>query len=339
MLFFDSPFTSPYDNLALEEHLFTTLPKGESALLLWQNDNTIVVGKNQNAAAEVNLAYVNANGIRVARRCSGGGAVYHDMGNLNFTIITTQRQFEAFHFQSFVTPVLQALASFGLQAEFTGRNDLTLNGKKFCGNAQYAKGDKLLHHGCIMLSTDLTKVGNALTANKKKFDTKAVKSVASRVTTINAQAERPIAMAEFKARLQQFVFAEGGMTPYVLSVQDSAAIARLSREQYATPAWIYKTLGAYHTTNEQRFAWGLVQVAFDAKDGKIAQIDFAGDFFGAQSIDALCAALVGAPLDASLCDVLARLDVAQYLQGATPQEIASFILAATAGGGSLPASK
>ncbi len=331
MLFFDSPFTSPYDNLALEEHLFTTLPEGESALLLWQNDNTIVVGKNQNAAAEIDIAYVKATGIRVARRLSGGGAVYHDMGNLNFTIITTQRQFEAFHFQSFVTPVLETLASFGLHAEFTGRNDLTLNGKKFCGNAQYAKGNKLLHHGCIMLSTDLGKVGKALTANKKKFDTKAVKSIASRVTTINAQAATPIEMADFKAKLQAFVFANADMTPYDFTAQDRAAVLQKSREKYATNAWIYKALGAYHSTNEARFAWGLAQVAFDAKDGKIAQIDFAGDFFGKQSVDTLCAALVGAPLDGSLRGVLAQLNIADYMQGATPEEISDFILAATAG--------
>ncbi len=331
MLFFDSPFTSPYDNLALEEHLFATLPEGESALLLWQNDNTIVVGKNQNAAAEIDIAYVKANGIKVARRLSGGGAVYHDMGNLNFTIITTQRQFEAFHFQSFVTPVLKTLASFGLSAEFTGRNDLTLNGKKFCGNAQYAKGNKLLHHGCIMLSTDLSKVGKALTANKKKFDTKAVKSVASRVTTINAQTEIPIAMADFKAKLQAFVFANADMTPFDFTPQDRVTVLQKSREKYATNAWIYRTMGAYHSTNEARFGWGLVQVAFDAKGGKIAQIDFAGDFFGKQSVDALCDALVGAPLDGQLCGVLSQLNIADYMQGATPAEISDFVLAATAG--------
>lgn len=294
MLFFESPFTSPYQNLALEEHLFATLPAGESALLLWQNENTIVVGKHQNAAQEIDPDYVAAHGIKVARRLSGGGAVYHDMGNLNFTIITPTAAFEALHFQSFVKPVLETLAYFGLQGEFTGRNDITLDGKKICGNAQYSKDGKLLHHGCIMLSTDLSQVGKALRANAKKFDTKAVKSVASRVTTINAQAQSPISMAEFKAKLTAFALADSPMQPLTLSAADRAAIAQLSDEKYSTAAWIYHRLptnhsqagaaqaaastppmpeeraqGRAHTeqpqaattqiTKEMRFTWGLVQ--------------------------------------------------------------------------------
>ncbi|MFI3168468.1 MAG: biotin/lipoate A/B protein ligase family protein [Faecalibacterium sp.] len=297
MLFFDSPFTNPYQNLALEEHLFTTLPTGESALLLWQNENTIVVGKHQNAAQEINPDYVATHGIKVARRLSGGGAVYHDMGNLNFTIITPTAAFEALHFQSFVKPVLETLTFFGLQGEFTGRNDITLDGKKICGNAQYAKNGKLLHHGCIMLSTDLSQVGKALRANAKKFDTKAVKSVASRVTTINTQAQAPIQMAEFKAKLTAFALAESPMQPLTLSTADRAAITQLSEEKYSTVAWIYHRLptsdaqhptpAGHATTNtrqtmrtghpqrtvhtgqpqtdtaqitkEMRFAWGVVQ--------------------------------------------------------------------------------
>ncbi len=328
MLFFDSPFLSPYDNLALEEHLFATLPEGESALLLWQNDNTIVVGKNQNAAAEVNTDYVAAHHIRVARRLSGGGAVYHDLGNLNFTIITPQAQFDAFHFKIFVTPVLETLASFGLTGAFTGRNDITLNGKKICGNAQYNKGKKLLHHGCIMLSTDLSQVGKALCVNQKKFETKAVKSVASRVTTINAEAQTPITMAEFKEQLRSHVFADTPMQEYTLSAQDMGAIQTLSREKYATHAWIYQNTPAHTLQAEQRFGWGLVQVSLQVKQQQIEAVQFFGDFFDALPTEALSAQLVGASLDESLLLRLEQIDVTQHLQGSTPSEIYQLLLSA-----------
>ncbi len=321
MLFFDSPFTSPYDNLALEEHLFTTLPAGESALLLWQNDNTIVVGKHQNALQEINAAYVRAQGIQVARRLSGGGAVYHDMGNLNFTIITPKAQFEALHFDTFVTPVLETLASFGLTATFTGRNDLTLDGKKFCGNAQYSKGKKLLHHGCIMLHTDLSQVGKALCVNQKKLDAKAVKSVSSRVTTINAVASTPIAMADFKARLQAQVFADAPMTHYALTEADRTAIATLSTEKYATDGWIYHRRGQIAPPKELRFGWGLAQAWVQAEHGQITALTFAGDFFEAKPVEELAARLIGAPLDERLLPLLKEVQVGQYLQGAAAQDL------------------
>ena len=149
--------------------------------MLWQNSNTIVVGKYQNTAEEINQAFVDAHGIRVVRRLSGGGAVYHDTGNLNFTFIVDQDTAPGLNFKIFVRPVVEALARFGVHAEFTGRNDLTIGGMKFSGNSQYAKHGRLLHHGCIMLDSNLTDVADALRVKQAKFDSKAVKSVRSRV--------------------------------------------------------------------------------------------------------------------------------------------------------------
>ena len=195
MIYIESTSTNPYYNLALEEHVFEHLDQRENYFMLWQNENTIVVGKYQNTAEEVNQEFVAAQGIRVVRRLSGGGAVYHDAGNLNFTFIADQKGFADFNFEAFVSPVLQALESLGVHAEFTGRNDLVLSGCKFSGNSQYAKGGRVLHHGCIMLDSNLDKVGDALRVREAKFTSKSVKSVRSRVTTINEHAPRKITMA------------------------------------------------------------------------------------------------------------------------------------------------
>ena len=147
MFYLESPSRDPYFNLALEEYVFERMDKSKSYFMLWQNDNTIVVGKYQNTAEEIDQAYVDAHGIRVARRVSGGGGGYHDKGNLNFTFIVDQADAQDLNFKIFVEPVIQALARFGVHAAFTGRNDLTIDGMKFSGNAQYARRGRVVHHG------------------------------------------------------------------------------------------------------------------------------------------------------------------------------------------------
>ena len=146
MIYLEPPGTDPYFNLALEEYVFEQMDRSRAYFMLWQNSNTIVVGKYQNTAEEINQAFVDAHGIRVVRRLSGGGAVYHDTGNLNFTFIVDQDTAPGLNFKIFVRPVVEALARFGVHAEFTGRNDLTIGGMKFSGNSQYAKHGRLLHH-------------------------------------------------------------------------------------------------------------------------------------------------------------------------------------------------
>ena len=162
MKFIESPWTDPYYNLALEEYVFEKLDRSSDWLLLWQNYNTIVIGKYQNTVEEINAEYVRENGISVARRLSGGGAVYHDKGNLNYTIIVDQNEDFDFNFRYFVVPVTETLKSFGIDAEFSGRNDVTIDGKKFSGNSQYVKQNRIMHHGCIMVDSNLSNVASAL---------------------------------------------------------------------------------------------------------------------------------------------------------------------------------
>ena len=322
MIYIESQNTDPAYNLALEEYVFENMDKGQSYFMLWQNDNTIVVGKYQNTAEEVNQECVDARGIRVVRRLSGGGAVYHDKGNLNFTFITDQENLKSFNFKVFVTPVINALAELGVNAEFTGRNDLVLDGRKFSGNSQYAKGGRVLHHGCIMLDSDLDKVRDALRVREAKFNSKSVKSVRSRVTTINEHAARRISMDEFKEALKKQVFAENDIEEYTLTDQDREAVLRLKNEKYDTWDWNYGFYRKYSIRREEKFDSGLVTVDMDVDHGIIKDIRLSGDFFGSGDLRELEQQLKGVHLDEHLADKLVELGIEDYIHGVSAESMA-----------------
>ena len=324
MFYLESPSRDPYFNLALEEYVFERMDKSKSYFMLWQNDNTIVVGKYQNTAEEIDQAYVDAHGIRVARRLSGGGAVYHDKGNLNFTFIVDRADAPGLNFKIFVEPVIQALARFGVHAAFTGRNDLTIDGLKFSGNAQYARRGRLLHHGCIMLDSNLTSVADALRVKEAKFASKAVKSVRSRVTTINAHAPAPISMEDFKGALKECAMASGALEPYTLTEEDLAAVRKLRDEKYATWAWNYGCSPAYDMRREMKFPAGLVTAHLSAEGGKIKAVRFYGDFFGGE-LGELEGAMAGLPLDGHLTEALEALRVGDYMSGITAEELSRLL--------------
>lgn len=293
--------------------------------MLWQNHNTIVVGKYQNTAEEINQQFVQEHDIRVVRRLSGGGAVYHDKGNLNFTFIVDQKPNTEFNFKAFVTPVVQALEKLGVQAEFNGRNDISINGKKFSGNSQYMKHGRLMHHGCIMLDSNLTTVTDALKVKDAKFDSKSVKSVRSRVTTINANAPRHISMDEFKITLRECALSQGEMEVYTLTEQDILVVNRLRDEKYKTWEWNYGRSPNYDLRIEKKFSAGLVTIYLQAESGRIRQIHFSGDFFGNGEISELEDAMVSLPLDDELDQALERLNVSCYINGITAQDISQML--------------
>ena len=322
MIYIESASRNPYYNLALEEYVFEQMDRSQSYFMLWQNDNTIVVGKYQNTAEEVNREFAEAQGIRVARRLSGGGAVYHDQGNLNFTFIADKDDLDDFNFRIFTMPVLKALETLGVHAEFTGRNDLVLDGRKFSGNSQYMKKGRVLHHGCIMLDSDLEKVRDALRVREAKFTSKSVKSVRSRVTTINEHAPRKITMDEFKAALKAQVFSENDITEYTLTPEDKAAVVRLMHEKYETWEWNYGFSRAYSIRREEKFDGGLVTVDMDVDHGVIKEIRLSGDFFGSGDIADLEQSLKGLPLDDRLAQRLADLGTENYIHGVSAEEMA-----------------
>lgn len=326
MLFLESKETDPYFNLALEEYLFEYMDQTKQFFMLWQNYNTIVVGKYQNTVEEINLRFVEDHGIHVVRRLSGGGAVYHDQGNLNFTFIVDQKSAPDFNFSVFVVPIIKVLEQLGVRAEFNGRNDITIDGKKFSGNSQYAKHGRLLHHGCIMLDSNLTDVSQALKVREAKFESKSVKSVRSRVTTINAHAPKPISMEQFKTMLKKYVLQTGELEEIVLREDQLEQVYRLRDEKYATWDWTFGCSPSYSLRLERKFDAGLVTIDLNAEAGTIQDIQFHGDFFGCGDITELECAMASLRLDHNLAEHLEKLNVGYYLNGISAKDIADMLL-------------
>ena len=324
MIYLESTSTDPYFNLALEEYVFEQMDRSKAYFMLWQNDNAIVVGRYQNTVEEINRQYVDEHGIRVVRRLSGGGAVYHDKGNLNFTFIVDQADHD-FDFKTFVIPVVRALDQLGVKAEFNGRNDITIDGQKFSGNSQYIKHGRLLHHGCIMLDSNLANVADALKVRKVKFESESFKSVRSRVTTINANAPKPISMELFKDTLRSCILESDELEQRMLTEEDLAEVRRIRDAKYATWEWNYGRSPAYSMRREKKFAAGLLTVCLQAENGRIQKIKFYGDFFGNGEISELEEAMVSLKLDHHLGKELEKLGIGYYINGITAEEIAGLL--------------
>lgn len=311
----ESPSTNPHCNLALEQYVFDSLDKQHDYFMLWRNDNAIIVGKHQNTAAEINAPYVRERGIRVVRRLSGGGAVYHDLGNVNFTFIASAAGRKAFDFGSFCRPVVKALASLGVTAEINGRNDMTIDGAKFSGNAQYRKRDRIMHHGTILYDSELSVVGKALIVPKDKIESKGLKSVQSRVTNVKPHMREDIPVEAFMAALKEAMNREYALHPYALKEEDLEGAAKLQREVYDTWEWNYGASPAYTVRKERRVeGCGRLEVYMDIpKGGSITDIAFYGDYFGNGDARELAKALAGQKLEReTLRERLATVTIGDY---------------------------
>lgn len=327
MIYIENQSTDCFFNLALEEYVFAHLDPSEDYFLLWRNDNTIVVGRHQNTIEEINGDYVKEHGIHVVRRLTGGGAVYHDLGNLNFTFIAGRENRASFDFQFFTRPVIEALSSLGVKAEFNSRNDLVIAGKKFSGNSQLVRGNRVLHHGTLLFASDLNVVSGALHVKEDKISSKAVKSVRAHVTNISEHMPRPLTMEEFKNALLFSVSSGKEMTRRALTRADLLAVNALRKEKYLTWEWNYGNSPRFNLRKERRFAGGGVTVFLQAARGRIESIRFRGDFFGAENLFPLEEGLVGVPLEAgALSKALDRLNAASYFDNITENQLLHLIL-------------
>ena len=222
----------PFFNLAFEEYVLRNRTEGDY-LILWQNSRTIVVGQNQNTEAEINRAFVEQHGLQVVRRMTGGGAVYHDLGNLNYSFITDAGEVEKLTIEQFTRPVVKALSDLGLQAEASGRNDILVNGRKVSGTAQRVLGSRILHHGTLLFDSDMEMVSGALRVDPSKFQSKSAKSVRSRVTNIRSALQKDMDLPDFWAYLKT-ALAGSGFVQAQLTAGELEAVETLRREKYAT---------------------------------------------------------------------------------------------------------
>lgn len=320
---------NPAYNIALEAYAFRELLSEDEIFILWINEPAIIIGKHQNTIQEINKEYIDAHGIHVARRLSGGGAVYHDLNNLNYTIISNKSEEGAFDFKTFSQPVIETLADLGVKAEFTGRNDLEINGKKFCGNAQaYYKG-RMMHHGCLLFDVDMTVLGDALKVSKDKIESKGIKSVRARVTNILDELPEKITVNEFSDKiLAKMKETYPDMTEYVLSEDELAKIQKSADEQFGNWDWVYGKAPEYTIERNVRYPAGKINTFANVEKSIIKNIKIYGDFFGIKDVQDIEELLVGTRYEnKDVLEKLKTIDTTQYFSGMTVEELAKAIVA------------
>lgn len=312
----------PYYNLALEEYLFSETD--DDVFMLWQNESCVVIGKNQNAYAEINIDKAKENNIKIVRRITGGGAVYHDLGNVNYTFISSKNEEKGIDFEFFTRPIIEALFSLGVNAELSGRNDLLANGKKFSGNAQHSVGHRTLHHGTLLFNSDLSVLSSVLNVDKEKIQSKGIKSTRSRVINLSELIGEQ-SVEEFIELIASFVEKKYGVKRSEAPKND--AINTLCARN-ASSTWIFperELVARYSVRKKKRYDFGIVDIYLDMSNDLIRDVKISGDFFGRAPIDELEKALSSLSLE-ELRDKVKSISVNEYIFGMDSDMLASQIL-------------
>lgn len=297
--------------------------------MLWRNRPAIIVGRNQNTAAEINAEFVQRQGIKVIRRITGGGAVYHDLGNLNFSFITQTAKTEM-DFRRFAQPIIDVLKNLGVAAEFSGRNDMLIDGRKFSGNAQFISGNRVLHHGTLLFSADLSVVSHALQVRPEKFAGKAVKSISSRVTNISSHLphNHTLNIDSFADKIIGHII--NMYQDAVVSDLTSAEIEsayELVRTKYGLQEWNFGKSPKYNFSSYMHFEKGFIECQLLVRDGMIATGKIYGDFFGNRPADEVAALLIGVKHDyGAIEEALSQIELEQYFAGISKEDVLKVLL-------------
>ncbi len=318
--------TDPHINLAIEEYALRHLDPSYTYLLFYVNEPSIIIGRNQNTFDEIHLDYVKDRGINVVRRLSGGGAVYHDAGNLNFSFITDVGSDRLHNFRLFTEPVARLLQSMGANAELRGRNDLVINDRKVSGNAQYATPRRMFSHGTLLYNSDLSEVGRALNVKAGKIQSKGHKSVRSRVANIAEFAETEMDVPTFQDRLLEGIFRSNEIPTYRLTPADWEGVRRLVETRYGNWDWNYGESPPFDLRRAHRFDFGEIDVRLDVRKGRIEQARILGDFLGSRGIKPIADLLVGTPYDReALEEALSPLDAGSFVPGLTREALVEVV--------------
>ncbi len=318
--------TDPYWNLAAEEHLFKNFE--EPVFRLWQNDNAIIIGQHQNALAEINLDYVKENNIKVVRRLTGGGAVFHDLGNVNFTFIDNKIEGEdsAHMFARFTKPIIEALEKIGVKAYLEGRNDLLIDGRKFSGNAVAVYKNRVLQHGTLLFSSSMNSLSNALASRPEKFVSKSVKSNIARVTNIGEHLERPMTIGDFIEFLEKEINGRNKnlYKVYNYTRHDLDSIKKLKEEKYSQDWWNYGSSPDYQYSKIKQFTGGLVELYLKVNKGKISDVKIFGSYFSLKETGEIEAILTGADhTPKGIEERLKKINLSDYFSNIAREEFLS----------------
>ncbi|HMS65024.1 MAG TPA: lipoate--protein ligase [Ignavibacteria bacterium] len=314
-------------NLAIEEYCVRNLDMKDDYLLFYINDPSVIIGKHQNTIEEINQDFVKENNIRVVRRISGGGAVYHDKGNLNFSFMTAHSDKSMHNFKLFTGPVIKVLQELGVNAVLNGRNDITVNERKISGNAQFTNTKSMFSHGTLLFDSDIENVVNALNVKGEKIESKGIKSVRSRVANIKEFLREDMDLNVFKNKLIHSIFShENNLPVYELSEGEWKKIYELSESKYRTREWNYGRSPEFNIQKVRRFDFGQIDARINVKDGNIKQIKIYGDFLGFGEMSDIENKLTGVVYEESILEEsLREFDLKNYFGKIKINEFISFL--------------
>ena len=321
MLYLRNSGVDPYWNMAFDEYVLTQMRTEGTVFSLWQNRPSVIIGLNQNAFREVNIPYLEEKGIALARRVTGGGAVYHDLGNLNYTISGPA---DFWLDGGFTAIIAHALRSMGARVSVTGRNDFYIDKRKCSGFAKRLYKDRILIHGTLMFDVNLDEMTRALASPESKFTSKGIASVRRRVANLKDYLPGIDSVEMLKLALED-VLRDGDGT-MDLSPRDIAAISRSADEKFRTREWIFGKSPSSSACISRKFPTsGTVEASFDLVHGRIRGLRFSGDFIGSLPAGELAAALEGVELSA-VGDILKKTPAALYFDGVADEDLRNFLL-------------
>ena len=316
MRFLTNPSTDPWYNMSFDEYCLEQYPSDDSFFYLWRNRPSVIIGLNQNAYSEVNLGYLQAHDIRLARRVTGGGAVYHDLQNLNYTIIGRVASPQ---------PVVDALRSLGVPAELTGRNDIFVDGRKVSGYARRLWRDRQIIHGTLMYDVDLDTLARVLDVPGSKMAVKGIASVKSRVANLRDFLPRFEGLDDLQAALQEILAAGDAGLPF--GEARRAAVQRLSDEKFSTWDWIYGQSREADLVRSGKLACGTVEARLCLDRGVLTAVAFGGDFLGGLPAAQLAQRLAGVRFErAALRETLDAAEVSNYFDGVGSDQLIDLLL-------------
>lgn len=328
MRYIKNTSTDPYYNIALEEYCLMHVDPGEDYFLLWQNEPSIIIGKNQNTLEEINQRFVQERGIKVVRRVSGGGAVYHDLGNLNFTFISRVDPERGTDFSVFAEPIISVLKELGVEAMLMGRNDIIANDRKISGNAQRLHRTKFLQHGTLLFDVNIDDLAEALNVSADKIESKGIKSIRSRVGNIREFLKQDMTLDAFRERLQKRLSDDYRSEEIRLSETDIRTISENARNKFASWAWTYGESPLFSYRSEKRFPGGKVGVFINVKDGRIRDCKFYGDYLSILDTEDFTKGLEGLKYERNtLEEVIDTVNLAPYFGTITREELLSVLFA------------
>ena len=319
--------TDPAFNLALEEVLFDSLAPGHPGIfLIWRNRPSIIIGRHQNTAEEVNQQYCSKHDIRIVRRPTGGGAVYHDLGNINFSFLSWVEKNRIGGFDEYMHPMVQALRDLGIDAQYTSRNDITVQGRKVAGTAQRQTGQRMLHHGCLLINVDFTHLSGALAADPEKFKSKGVTSHKARVANIKEFLSDKLSLEECMNAVIQAMTARCSNEKRLLDQEFVTAAEKLADTKYRSWEWNWGNSPKYTEKRRRRFPWGRLELLLNVNQVIIQDCHIFGDFFARRDIEELQQALMKQKSDtASLRTALEQVPVESWFAGADRDELMNFL--------------